>query len=93
MLKGKNGISIHSSAASIFFMSDKFFFSYGDLSLSCKRLLFLLVMYHSHYLEIFNRTQITVFHLMMPSFRVVIQYSIKDTEVNVYIPVHSNSAL
>ena len=34
-------------------------------------------MYHSHYLEIFNRKQITIFHLMMPSFRVVIEYSMK----------------
>lgn len=34
-------------------------------------------MYHSHYLEIFNRKQITIFHLMMPSFRLVIEYSIK----------------
>ena len=58
-------------------MSDKFFFSYGDLSLSSVKLLFLLVMYHSHSLEIFNRKQITLFHWMMPSFRVVIEYSIK----------------
>ena len=34
-------------------------------------------MYHCHYLEIFNCKQITIFHLMMPSFRVVTEYSMK----------------